>query len=326
MDTPRLRRAPDARTFSVEKLLQLVQDGAIRVPAFQRPLRWRSSHVRDLFDSIYRGYPIGELLLSKRHAPPSVLHYGTHVIDAGEVHDAFLVVDGQQRINALAGTLLRQEPRPRGDIHAVWFDLEAEEFFTAVRASPNAVAIPLNVVNNSVALLRWLSKWAYREERPELVDRALELGKAIREYPIPAYIVEAGDEILKVIFTRANTTGVSMKESEVFEALASDASQPRPIESACARLQTDTSFGNIDRELFLRCLKLVERLELRERVGEEHLDRAGTEAIARTEDALQRAIGLHSHQAFAVPPPVNGPCPIFSPPSRSLSAGPNPVG
>jgi len=40
----------------------MVYRGHVRVPSFQRGLRWEASDVQDLFDSIYRGYPIGSLL------------------------------------------------------------------------------------------------------------------------------------------------------------------------------------------------------------------------------------------------------------------------
>lgn len=59
---PVLRYRPEARTESVEDLVSRFARGLIRVPSFQRALKWESREVLDLFDSIYRGYPIGSLL------------------------------------------------------------------------------------------------------------------------------------------------------------------------------------------------------------------------------------------------------------------------
>jgi Protein of unknown function DUF262 len=299
MEKPRLDQRPEARTFAVEKLLQYVQAGKIRIPDFQRPLRWRSSHVLDLFDSVYCGFPVGDLLLSKGPGSPGLLHFGPLHVRAPQTSDAFMVVDGQQRITALAGAMLHPEKRPRGDIHAVWFDLESERFVRLQSTEPPPHWIPVNVVGDSFVLLNWLNEWPFRAKRPDLVQRAIELGKALREYQIPAYVVEgASEDILRLIFKRANTSGAKMQESEVFEALF-DGKGPRPIEGACARLQEETGFGQISHDWFLRCLKVVEGLDLRRRFGEREGDMSmlQPEPVERTESALRRTIAFLSEDA-----------------------------
>src|ERR1700683_4063091 len=50
-------------------LVRDVQRGVLRVPPFQRGFRWEPSDVTKLFDSLYRGFPIGNLLLWRRSAP-----------------------------------------------------------------------------------------------------------------------------------------------------------------------------------------------------------------------------------------------------------------
>jgi hypothetical protein len=289
MEDLRLERRPEARAFSVETLLQQVRDGKIRVPDFQRPLRWRANHVLDLFDSVYRGFPVGDLLFFKRAAEAATIHVGPLHVEAPAVSDAYFVVDGQQRITALAGAMLHPEPRPSVDIYALWFDLE-EERFARIHTEPPAHWIPLNVVGDSFALLNWLNEWPFRGQRPDLVQRAIGLGKALREYQIPAYIVEgASDAVLRLIFKRVNTSGVAMKESEVFTALFGG-SEPHPIENACARLQTATGFGRIPPDLFLQCLKVVEGLSVAKKVTEGEVAKLDQLAVERTETALLRVL------------------------------------
>jgi hypothetical protein len=299
-EADRLEGRPEARALSVEQLLDFVRKGRIRLPEFQRPLRWRSSQVNELFDSIYRGFPIGELLLSKRPTPAALLSFGPLKISAPETQEGYFVVDGQQRITALAGSLLHPDDSPRADIHAVWFDLEGRTFQRLHRQMPPPGWIPLNVVVDSIRLLTWLDDWPFRKERRDLAERAIELGKAIREYQIPAYIVEsASDEVLRLIFKRANTSGVAMKEAEVFEAL-SGARTPRPVESACNRLESETAFGRLDPDVFLRCLKVVEGFDLRTDflMSEDAARKVGIEAIERTEAALRRAIAFLTEDAL----------------------------
>ena len=292
MENLRLERRPEARAFSVETLLHHVRDGKIRIPDFQRPLRWRAAHVLELFDSVYRGFPVGDLLLWKRHADSGPLRFGPVTVPAPAVSDAYFVVDGQQRVTALAGAMLHPDRRPRGDIHAIWFDLENESFVAAQSTEPPPDWIPVNAVGDSFALLNWLNDWPFRAQRPDLVQRAIALGKALREYSIPAYIVEGASEaVLRLIFKRVNTSRVEMRDSEVFEALFGDGGH-RPIESACARIQTETRFGLLPDDGFLRCLKVVEGMDLRRPIAERESDATAlpSEAIRRTESALLRTI------------------------------------
>ena len=46
----------------IQTLLAWVQAGEIAIPEIQRPFVWDAAKVRDLMDSLYRGYPIGYLI------------------------------------------------------------------------------------------------------------------------------------------------------------------------------------------------------------------------------------------------------------------------
>lgn len=83
----------------LENYLGLIDIGDLGLPDIQRPFVWRDSKVRDLFDSLYRGFPIGSYLLWRNNA-----NGRSHQI--GEIkHDHkdpnLLIIDGQQRLTAL---------------------------------------------------------------------------------------------------------------------------------------------------------------------------------------------------------------------------------
>lgn len=289
----RLDARPEARTFSVEQLLALVSRGAIRNPDFQRAVHWKRKNVLELFDSIYQGFPVGSLLLSKRAMPAAELFFGPLHVRAPHVADAFLVVDGQQRIQALAGALLHPEAFPRGGAHGVWFDLESETFFVSTRAQPSPACVPLNVVGSSAKLSRWVSTRNLIGVRDDLVDRAFELGARVREFQLPAYVLEnASESALRQVFRRANVSGVQMKESEVFDALFAT-SDGKPVALACARLAEETAFGTLEESVFLRCMKMVEG-NLKESLDGLDVDDAAAQLarVATTRDALARGIQL----------------------------------
>ena len=53
---------PEAHPYRIQELMDKLTRGELRVPAFQRRLKWDVKDARVLFDSIYRGYPVGTLL------------------------------------------------------------------------------------------------------------------------------------------------------------------------------------------------------------------------------------------------------------------------
>lgn len=93
------------QTFAVDDLVSMVRSGRVRIPSFQRGIRWSRPDVIKLFQSIVLGYPIGNLLLWQRQAEAvRGLRIGTLTIDS-PARDALFVVDGQQRLTSLASAL-----------------------------------------------------------------------------------------------------------------------------------------------------------------------------------------------------------------------------
>ena len=84
--------------YTLKKLVEDIDMGEIGLPDIQRPFVWPTSKVRDLFDSMYRGYPIGYLLFWENGYP------GEHrPIGANQKQKVprLLIVDGQQRLTSL---------------------------------------------------------------------------------------------------------------------------------------------------------------------------------------------------------------------------------
>ena len=129
-----LGQRPEAITLTVRELLQRTQAGRIRIPEFQRPLRWTADDVVKLFDSLWRGYPVGSLLFWKRPGPAGTVRIGRLEVAVPDVPDAWWVVDGQQRITALAASLLELE-HGRDRRWSVYFDPKLPGFVNAAALS-----------------------------------------------------------------------------------------------------------------------------------------------------------------------------------------------
>ena len=84
--------------YILKKLVEDISMGEIGLPDIQRPFVWSMTKVRDLFDSMYRGFPIGYLLFWENGSSD------THrTIGAGPKQKVarLLIVDGQQRLTSL---------------------------------------------------------------------------------------------------------------------------------------------------------------------------------------------------------------------------------
>ena len=51
--------------ITIRKLVDRITSGDIRIPAFQRDFVWEPEQVAFLLDSIYKGFPIGTVILWK---------------------------------------------------------------------------------------------------------------------------------------------------------------------------------------------------------------------------------------------------------------------
>lgn len=86
---------------AVGTILNWVRTGQVAIPEIQRPFVWNSTKVRDLIDSLYRGYPVGYLITWQTHDVR--LKDGTH---SGSKQ---ILIDGQQRVTALTAALAGQK-------------------------------------------------------------------------------------------------------------------------------------------------------------------------------------------------------------------------
>ena len=88
--------------YTLNHLKLDIAAGRIALPDMQRPFVWSTAKARDLLDSMYRGYPIGTIMLWETGADS-----GTRAIGGGEPETPprLLIVDGQQRLTSLYAVL-----------------------------------------------------------------------------------------------------------------------------------------------------------------------------------------------------------------------------
>ena len=91
----------DVNSTSVENIISSIKAGEVAIPEIQRPFVWDASKVRDLMDSLYKGFPVGYIIVWKN--PDIRLKDGK--VSSGKK----ILIDGQQRITAIQAAIVGQE-------------------------------------------------------------------------------------------------------------------------------------------------------------------------------------------------------------------------
>ena len=247
----------EASSNTIADLLVLVENGSIRIPRFQRGQRWGPGDVVKLFDSIYKGYPIGTLLLWKRHAQEEEVKLGPIRVQAPERRDALWIVDGQQRVTSLARVLLPASPVVPTP-PALYFDLAAERFVWQRPNGPRDNHLPVLEAHKLPNVMAWLRK---RNLDEPLQERAFKLADRLRNYRVPSYAVVTQSEgdlaPLREIFDRINTFGKRMNRAEVFHALTSASTPGGSDLPYLADKIASWEFGAIANNTLLLCVLSV---------------------------------------------------------------------
>lgn len=118
---------------TVEELVGMIERGELRLPEMQRRYVWRSTRVRDLLDSLYRGYPSGAILLWETDEAVPLQEFAVEQ-QRNPYQNTRLLLDGQQRLTSLSA-VIRGEPvgvRGRRKPIELLFNLEHPEELAVV--------------------------------------------------------------------------------------------------------------------------------------------------------------------------------------------------
>ncbi|HEV2295269.1 MAG TPA: DUF262 domain-containing protein [Tepidisphaeraceae bacterium] len=98
---------------TVKDMIAMIARGELRLPEMQRRYVWRAARVRDLFDSLYRGYPSGSVLVweTDQEQPSRDLAVSQSV---SPFSGHKLLLDGQQRLTSLSAVLRGEPVKVRG--------------------------------------------------------------------------------------------------------------------------------------------------------------------------------------------------------------------
>jgi len=124
----------------VHDLIRDFERGEIRIPEMQRDYVWKPSQVRDFFDSLYRGYPTGSILLWDADIETTPLREAAVPQKRNLRSNAQFLMDGQQRLTSLASVIRKLPADLRDDTPTVelLFNLEHPDKLDNARTKDDA--------------------------------------------------------------------------------------------------------------------------------------------------------------------------------------------
>jgi hypothetical protein len=220
--------------YALNHLVEDIRVGRIGLPDIQRPFVWSATKARDLFDSLYRGYPIGTLMFWETGAEVGTRRIG---VDPSDRSPQVLVVDGQQRLTALYSVITGQyvltksfEQR-RIKIAFRPSDETFEVADAAIARDPEFVAdiTTLWTTGYKTTVRGFLQRLAearggelddvYQDVLEERIDQVRDLRDF--RFQVVELGAAANEEQVAEIFVRINSEGVKLNQSDFILTLMS---------------------------------------------------------------------------------------------------------
>lgn len=222
--------------YTIGKLIDDIEIGDIALPDIQRPFVWyrKISKVRDLFDSIYRGYPIGYLLFWENANRSDYKNIGFD--EKKRKVPRFLIIDGQQRLTALFAVIKNQEvltpdyEKKHIKIAFKPMDGTFKVGDAATGRDPEFVSDistlwsgegDFSIITAYLTKLKENRKISKEEEKT--ISANIQNLINILKYPLTALEVtaELQEEIVSDIFVRINSQGVNLTQADFILTLLS---------------------------------------------------------------------------------------------------------
>lgn len=222
--------------YTIGKLIDDIEIGDIALPDIQRPFVWykKISKVRDLFDSIYRGYPIGYLLFWENANRSDYKNIGFE--EKKRKIPRFLIIDGQQRLTALFAVMKNQEiltpdyEKKKIKLAFKPIDTTFKVGDAATDRDPEYIANlsslwsgegDFAIISSFIAQLK--EKRDISKDEEKTISANIQSLININKYPLTALEIAPNleEEIVSEIFVRINSQGVSLTQADFILTLLS---------------------------------------------------------------------------------------------------------
>ncbi len=215
-------------TASVGHLVSEINQGTLALPDIQRPFVWKNAKVRDLLDSMFRGFPFGFFLTWK--SPESVASRTVGVNKSNSILPNALVIDGQQRLTSLFAVItghpvIDSDFRER-KIHIAFHPIRGIFDVTnpAIRKNPEWLPDVSLVFTEQMGALAVVRKYLERLESSREIDddhrRVAEqnISRLVNLANVHVNVLQIGssadEEQVAEIFVRINSKGQNLRQAD----------------------------------------------------------------------------------------------------------------
>ena len=202
--------------YTIENILNWVKTNEIAIPEIQRPFVWKKSKVRNLMDSLYKGFPVGYLIVWKN---PNV-----KLKNGGTSEGKKILIDGQQRIIALSAAVLGREitdKKYKKEHVKIAFNPMDEKFEVQTPIiAKNNTWIPdiAPIVNGEVKIRETVDEYCSKNQEAVVaeVDNAIENLRQIQQKTLGLIELESDLDMdsVNMIFERVNSEGVTLSQAD----------------------------------------------------------------------------------------------------------------
>lgn len=226
-------------TLTVGHLINKIETGELGLPELQRPFVWKDTKVRDLFDSMMRGYPIGYLMLWE--CPDTdknrTIGTGTHSYESPKE----VIIDGQQRLTSLFAVMKgRKVLNSKYDERTIVIsycplknkfevgtsatkkDPEWVYDISQLYLAPSSRKYTNNFIDNLQAA-REAKGETLPDEEQDIIDENFTAVENLAKFTMPVFDIDANgdEEDVAEIFVRVNSGGVELKQNDFILTLLS---------------------------------------------------------------------------------------------------------
>lgn len=226
-------------TLTVNQLIEKIDTGELGLPELQRPFIWKDSKVRDLFDSMMRGYPIGYLMLWK--CPSLDKKKGIGVDAHSYDSPREVIIDGQQRLTSLYAVMKgKRVVNSKFDEKSIVISYcpIQNKFEVGCQTTKNDpewiynisdLFISTNTYKSVTDFISRLGKYRFAkeseltEEEQGLIANRINDVVNLKNHILPVFDIKstAEEEDVSEIFVRVNSGGVSLKQNDFILTLLS---------------------------------------------------------------------------------------------------------
>ena len=220
--------------YPLSKLIEDIDLGEIGLPEIQRPFVWPNTKVRDLFDSMYKGFPVGYLLFWVNGAEEQHRQIG---VSPKQKIPRLMIIDGQQRLTSLYSVIKGiavKRKNFRDESIKLAFSPISETFEVAdaaIRRDPGYITdisvfwsqeIDIFELKDSYLEKLQNSREVFSKERKKIQQSIQNLSNLLN-YPFVALEVSSSvdEEQAADIFVRINSKGTALNQADFILTLMS---------------------------------------------------------------------------------------------------------